>query len=109
MPDTINLFRAELPGESPVIVGQNPRAASSIGQTQHSQMCSGDARWWPCLLLRPPNYDRAAKPLELKLGPDAFVELVQVGDLPDSVRQLRQHFGPFLARFSATCYPTRAA
>jgi len=74
-----------LPGEAPVMVGQNPRVASSIGKTQHTQMATGDARWWPILRLRPPDYDSSTPPLELQLGPDAYVELVQIGDDPDSV------------------------
>jgi hypothetical protein len=74
-----------LPGEASVIVGQNPRAASSIGKTQHTQMATGDARWWPILRLRASNYDRQKLPRELPLGPDAYVELVQFGTDPDSV------------------------
>jgi len=74
-----------LPGETPIIVGQNPRVASSIGNTQHTQIASGYSKWWPVLQLRPPDYDDTCKPIELPLGPDAFVELVQIGDDQDSV------------------------
>lgn len=83
--DVFTATLCPLPGEAPVIVGQNPRVASSIGKTQHTQMATGDANWWPILRLRSPDYDPQHIPLELQLGPDAFVELVQIGDDPDSV------------------------
>jgi len=71
-----------LPGEAPLMVGQNPRAASSIGATQHTQMSTASAGKWAVLRLRRPG-----NKVEYTLaeGVQAQVDLVQVGDNEDSV------------------------
>jgi len=101
-----------LPGEAPVIVGQNPRVASSIGATQHTQIATGDAVRWPVLSLLPPDtgWAHAVKlftlvptgdhsnintentsPLPyhgrdaMKLPLECHIDIVQVGEELDSV------------------------
>jgi len=74
-----------LPGEAPVMVGQNPRAASSIGATQHTQMSTASAGKWPVLRLRAPGGAGSRKWYTLAQGVEAQIELVQVGNKEDTV------------------------
>jgi hypothetical protein len=74
-----------LPGEAPIMVGQNPRAASSIGATQHTQMSTASAGKWPVLRLRAPGGAASRKWWTLDQGVEAQVELVQVGNKEDTV------------------------
>lgn len=74
-----------LPGEAPIMVGQNPRAASSIGATQHTQMSTACVGKWRFLQLRAPAPPTGRRTYELAEGVRARVELVQVGAEEDSV------------------------
>jgi hypothetical protein len=77
-------FGGRLPGELPVVVGQNPRVASSIGATQHTQIASGDAAQWPLFALR--GHPSVSHTLyELADDVHAYIEIVQVGQDEDSV------------------------
>jgi len=59
-------------------VGQNPRAASSIGATQHTQLSRGGMEMWPVLRL-------LNQPMRADALNGTIVDLVQVGDHPDAV------------------------
>merc|ERR1719238_572253 len=74
-----------LPGEAPLMIGQNPRAASSIGATQHTQMSTASVGKWRILQLRTPIPPAERKTYELAAGVQARVELVQVGTNEDSI------------------------
>lgn len=80
-----------LPGEAPVMVGQNPRAASSIGATQHTQLSTASVGKWPLFRLRAPlvaagdSDGRTRHRHALGGGIRAQVELVQVGRQEDAV------------------------
>jgi len=77
-------YGSRLPGEMPVVVGQNPRVASSIGATQHTQIASGDAGRWPIFSLRShPNQSHEL--YELADDVQCYIELVQVGEDPDAI------------------------
>jgi len=69
-----------LPGESSHEVCQNPRAASSIGATQHTQISRGGCEMWPVLRLMNMPVQCA------QLG--CQVDLVQVGHNADAVMLL---------------------
>ena len=75
---------SRLPGEMPVVVGQNPRVASSIGATQHTQIASGDAARWPIFSLRS-HSGRSHVLYELAEDVQCYIELVQVGNEPDAI------------------------
>jgi len=74
-----------LPGEAPLMVGQNPRSASSIGATQHTQMSTASAGKWPVMRLRAPGAAENKRWFNLAGDVQAQVELVQVGDNEDTV------------------------
>jgi len=77
-------YGSRLPGELPVVVGQNPRVASSIGATQHTQIASGDAGRWPIFSLRS-HPSRSHVLYDLADDVRCYIELVQVGEEPDAI------------------------
>jgi len=71
-----NGMQYALPGEACHEICQNPRAASSIGATQHTQISRGGSELWPVLRLEASPTHVAAL--------DATLDLVQVGDQNDA-------------------------
>ena len=82
----LNPLGPPLRGEAYHDVGQNPRAASSIGATQHTQLMRGGAYCWPLLRLASPARTRVTIPGE-NGGPDATdvdIDLCTVGAHADA-------------------------